>query len=366
MSDSDIIGALGERAFSPGPPTGGFTSGSDSDGTFGGLLKDVKSLLEIKPPQRKSIQADAVANDVAQISRQGAGIVAAQLANARLEEAARAREDETMQKMGDFQGDFLSDSSPSVPVGPGSRQKKHAKRERIPISDDDMTVTSSDGGGSSESPTPKARSVELSRDKVQSQAVRPTKDGQGFAARKELHRSATSQGDSFQAKKDTLPVSMRRASAPAVAPGNVPMPKSKVAAVAKEIGAPPPPDGLRDGLRTQHISMLCALQVLSAGELDVLLSQWQQEWLHTSGRATDVAVKAAIATKQGMIMRKEERRQHRKQRGTRESDKVAEVETKRPSTAPSNSGLPSPAITTPAPAVYSTHGRLAEWRGTFR
>lgn len=357
MSDTDIIGALGERASSPGPLTGGFTSGSDSDGTFGGLLKDVKSLLDIKAPQRRSIKADAVANDVAQISRQGAGIAAAQLANARLEEAARAAEEEALQKM---EGDFLSDSSPSIPAGPGSRQKKHAKRERVPISDDDMTVTSSDGGGSSESPTPKARSM--------------IKDGQGFGgglARGELQRSKTLEdqhkSDSSQPK---LSVSMRRASAPAVAPGNVPMPmpKSKVTAVAKDIGAPPPPDGLRDGLRTQHISMLCALQVLSASELDVLLSQWQQEWLHTSGRATDVAVKAAIATKQAMASRKEERRLRQKQKvaGTRTSDKVAEADVIRPSTIPSNSGLPTPATNTPDPGVYSTHGRLAEWRGTFR
>merc|ERR1719213_1042981 len=138
---------------------------------------------------------------------------------------------------------------------------------------------------------------------AQSQAQRPAMDAResSGAVRTKLQRRATSDPNaSAQVAKET---SMRRASAPAAAAGTVPVPKPKSTSGKKDVAAPPPPNGLRDGLRTQHISMLCALQVLSASELQVLLSQWQQEWLHTSGRATDVAVQAAIRTKQEKFAR---------------------------------------------------------------
>lgn len=358
MSDTDIISALGERAASR-DPAAGFTSGSDSDGTFGNLLKDVKSLLDIKAPQPKV--SDAVANDVAQISRGGLGAAAGRLAEQRLE-AGRAAE---------------ASRKGSAPTSLGVQPKQQVKRDRVPISDDDMTVTSSDGGGSSESPTPKA-SLSLERPRAQSldrKQAQDVKEKMGATdpsgpAQPHLQRRATTDVSSLSAQFAKEPAReplQRRVTAPVLAdPLDVPAPLPKTPAVptAKDKAAPPPPEGLRDGLRTQHICMLCALQVLSPGELNVLLSQWQQEWLHTSGRATDAAVQAAIATKEANIARKEERRARQKQKGARQSTKHAERNANH--IVPSNSGLPSPATVSPDAAVSSTHGRLAEWRGSFR
>lgn len=365
-SGDDIIGALGERAVSPPPHAAGHASGSDSDGTFGDLLKDVKGLLAVKAPPR---QADVVANEVAQISRRGIGASAGKLAQDRLAEAAIAAQKEAEAEAS--LKESVSDDSPSISVSSGLRRNQQSKRDRS-TSDDDMTVTSSDGGGSSESPIPIAKSLSRSKsmpvDKMDAQdsSSRP---------RPQLQRRATMDGPasaSATVAHDQSTSSSRRQSAPSIAPGNVPVPMPKVAAGPKgrNKDAPSPPVGLRDGLRTQHIQMLCALDVMASDELSILLSQWQQEWLHTSGRATDQAVQSRIATKEEQRVKKEQR-MHTKHK-SRESSKHTERNASQQCAlqVPINSGKSSLVINPPASELYSevlpTHGRLAEWRGAFR
>lgn len=133
------------------------------------------------------------------------------------------------------------------------------------------------------------------------------------------------------------------------------------------------PHGLHD--RAEFAQMLCALQALKPAELNVLLSDWQRDWLvRRDDHCPPPALNVMLGFQSGLSASRPRRQRRSERNGTHQQPKLEKA-------LEANSCAPGRATTAlcaagthvhgtsdaprVADVVATNHGRLAEWRRTF-